>query len=136
MCGLAGFIQPPSLHHGEHAKVVIQRMTAAITHRGPDSTGYWAEGAAGVVLGHRHLSILDFSPAGHQLMHSVCGRYLIASNGEILSAGAENRLLLVSGWKARRPAGRLVFLDCLHDVDNNVSHANRKRLQIPLLPDA
>lgn len=58
-------------------------MTDAITHRGPDSEGHWAEEGAGLVLGHRRLSILDLSPAGHQPMSSACGRYLIAFNGEI-----------------------------------------------------
>lgn len=83
MCGLAGFIQPASLSPEGHAESVIQRMTAAISHRGPDSAGFWAEEGAEVVLGHRRLSILDLSPAGHQPMHSTCKRYVISFNGEI-----------------------------------------------------
>ncbi|MCA9482385.1 MAG: asparagine synthase (glutamine-hydrolyzing) [Nitrospina sp.] len=36
-----------------------------------------------VALGHRRLSILDLSPAGHQPMSTEDGRYLIVYNGEI-----------------------------------------------------
>tara|TARA_R100000900_G_scaffold15508_2_gene13760 strand:- start:91007 stop:92965 length:1959 start_codon:yes stop_codon:yes gene_type:complete len=66
-------------------------MTVAITHRGPDSAGHWAEEGAGLVLGHRRLSILDLSPAGHQPMHSACGRYVMAFNGEIYNHLAVRR---------------------------------------------
>jgi len=56
-------------------------MMAAIRHRGPDSEGQVVRGAAG--LGHRRLSIIDLSPAGHQPMRSGDHRYWIAFNGEI-----------------------------------------------------
>jgi len=60
---------------------IITRMTAALSHRGPDAQGVWTE--AGIALGHRRLSIVDLSSAGDQPMRSACGRYLIAYNGEI-----------------------------------------------------
>lgn len=58
-------------------------MARTIAHRGPDDSGLWVDEAAGVALGHRRLSILDLSPAGHQPMVSASGRYVIAFNGEI-----------------------------------------------------
>ena len=58
-------------------------MADALIHRGPDDAGVWVDEAAGIALGHRRLSILDLSPAGHQPMVSACGRYVIAFNGEI-----------------------------------------------------
>jgi len=83
MCGLAGFISSETLSDSPSSSRAIRLMTDAITHRGPDSEGHWADEAAGLVLGHRRLAILDLSPAGHQPMHSACGRYVIAFNGEI-----------------------------------------------------
>ena len=43
----------------------------------------WLDPEAGVALGHRRLSILDLSPAGHQPMVSASGRYVVVLNGEI-----------------------------------------------------
>lgn len=82
MCGVAGFLNAVSCEQ-QAAYRAIRLMTAAITHRGPDSEGLWAEEVPGLVLGHRRLSVLDLSPAGHQPMHSACKRYVIAFNGEI-----------------------------------------------------
>lgn len=61
----------------------VRGMTDAITHRGPDDAGAWADAAGSVALGHRRLSIIDLSPAGHQPMVSASGRFLIVFNGEI-----------------------------------------------------
>jgi asparagine synthase (glutamine-hydrolysing) len=58
-------------------------MIRSLVHRGPDDSGTWIDEAAGIALGHRRLSVLDLSPAGHQPMVSVSGRYVIAFNGEI-----------------------------------------------------
>jgi asparagine synthase (glutamine-hydrolysing) len=58
-------------------------MASALSHRGPDDSGYWLDQTAGIALGHRRLSIVDLSPAGHQPMLSRCGRYVLAFNGEV-----------------------------------------------------
>lgn len=59
----------------------IGAMSALLSHRGPDDSGLWT--SAGVVLGHRRLSILDLTAAGHQPMQSADGRFCITYNGEI-----------------------------------------------------
>ena len=47
---------------------IVERMTHAILHRGPDDEGsFYAEP---VGMGLRRLSILDISPSGHQPMSS------------------------------------------------------------------
>ena len=82
MCGFAGFLsaQPGGI---DGLEAVATRMASAIAHRGPDDSGAWADAQAGIALGHRRLSIVDLSPAGHQPMASRSGRFVMAFNGEI-----------------------------------------------------
>ena len=82
MCGFAGFLTADVGTLGS-PEAVATRMALAIQHRGPDDAGAWADAQAGIAFGHRRLSIVDLSPAGHQPMASACGRYMIAFNGEI-----------------------------------------------------
>jgi asparagine synthase (glutamine-hydrolysing) len=56
-------------------------MANAIAHRGPDDEGFFCEGPIG--LGHRRLSIIDLSPAGHQPMVTPDGRLVLSYNGEV-----------------------------------------------------
>ena len=78
MCGITGYID---LSGAAVSPVVLQRMTDAIIHRGPDGEGHWMEG--NVAFGHRRLAIIDLSPAGHQPMVSADSRYVLSYNGEI-----------------------------------------------------
>jgi asparagine synthase (glutamine-hydrolysing) len=82
MCGLVGFWQS-SRFEAQSARKVAGDMADTLVHRGPDDQGIWADDAAGLVLGHRRLSIVDLSSAGHQPMISESGRFVIAFNGEI-----------------------------------------------------
>nr|MDQ3935256.1 asparagine synthase (glutamine-hydrolyzing) [Actinomycetota bacterium] len=58
----------------------LERMAAALAHRGPDDSGIAVEGAVGLV--HRRLAIVDPSPAGRQPMSDAGGRWLLTYNGE------------------------------------------------------
>ena len=78
MCGIAGLI---NLDNAPVSPQILQLMTDAIAHRGPDGEGHWIEGNVGI--GHRRLAIIDLSPAGHQPMVSANNRYLLSYNGEI-----------------------------------------------------
>ncbi|NPU67681.1 asparagine synthase (glutamine-hydrolyzing) [Bradyrhizobium sp. 83012] len=82
MCGIAGLLRPGGADEGRLSGT-IERMTAALAHRGPDASGAWRDGRHGIALGQRRLAILDLSEAGAQPMHSACGRYTITFNGEI-----------------------------------------------------
>ena len=79
MCGICGFWQSET---GDLA-AIASRMSTEIRHRGPDDSGVWTDDKAGIALGHRRLSIVDLSPAGHQPMNSHSGRFVLAYNGEI-----------------------------------------------------
>jgi asparagine synthase (glutamine-hydrolysing) len=78
MCGIAGKL------YLDHARPidprVINAMTDALAHRGPDARGTFIDGAVG--LGHRRLSIIDLSPDANQPMVGPSGA-VISFNGEI-----------------------------------------------------
>lgn len=83
MCGFVGFLTGGQWARDEVAPSLLERMAAAIVHRGPDSAGYWHDAISGIALGHRRLAIVELSPTGAQPMRSACGRYVMAFNGEI-----------------------------------------------------
>src|ERR1035437_8437689 len=67
MCGIVGF-------QGPFQAQLLQRMTDAVAHRGPDGEGTMMlaiDGLAPTGLGHRHLAIIDLSRAGLQPMTVV-----------------------------------------------------------------
>ncbi len=79
MCGICGIVGQPD-------EQLIKNMLARIAHRGPDDEGvYVAETSSGerIGLGHRRLSIIDLSPAGHEPMSDASGRVWLTFNGEI-----------------------------------------------------
>ncbi len=82
MCGITGiWNRSGSVLDG---RVSIEAMNSSIRHRGPDDDGNWSDESNGLYLGHRRLSILDLSPAGHQPMVSASGT-VIVFNGEIFN---------------------------------------------------
>ncbi len=81
MCGIAGLIS-------NEPQARIAAMLTAIEHRGRDDEGTWVsptfdEDGRQVSLGHRRLSIIDTSNAGHEPMFSSNGRFVLTFNGEI-----------------------------------------------------
>ena len=79
MCGIAGYITKKEFNHEE----VITKITASFSYRGPDDHGFFVDKNETdfVVLGHRRLSIIDLSNAGHQPM--VFEHLSVVFNGEI-----------------------------------------------------
>lgn len=77
MCGLTGYLG------GGVDRRVLKSMADKIYNRGPDEYGEWIDEQNEIAIGHRRLSILELTSAGAQPMRSVCGRYIIAFNGEI-----------------------------------------------------
>src|SRR4030095_2551943 len=80
MCGIAGIVSHDPEPH-------IAAMLETIEHRGRDDDGVWtsepSQSRQRISLGHRMLSIIDTSAAGHQPMFSADGRYAITYNGEL-----------------------------------------------------
>ncbi|MEO7190496.1 MAG: asparagine synthase (glutamine-hydrolyzing) [Vicinamibacterales bacterium] len=90
MCGIAGALFPSSMASGRDILAVVQRMTTALVHRGPDGRGVKqvagldrAQDRCQVALGHTRLAIIDLSERGAQPMSSADGSIWITFNGEI-----------------------------------------------------
>lgn len=75
MCGFVGFTR------GEGNLETLNKMTARISHRGPDSAKSYIDDD--IALGFRRLSILDLSSAGDQPMSAPNGAVTMMLNGEI-----------------------------------------------------
>ena len=78
MCGITGIY---NLKGFSINKQRLVEMTDIISHRGPDDYGYYVDEEIG--LGHRRLSIIDLTQAGHQPFLSRDGRFAMVFNGEI-----------------------------------------------------
>ena len=78
MCGIAGIFHLSTPKPVDPAR--LERMCAAMAHRGPDGPGVWT--APGVGLGHLRLSIIDLA-GSPQPMASADGRAMLVFNGEI-----------------------------------------------------
>jgi asparagine synthase (glutamine-hydrolysing) len=78
MCGINGILH---LDYKPVDQNQLVKMRDILEHRGPDDKGIFLQNNVG--LGHRRLSIIDTSVAGHQPFVSESGRYIIVFNGEI-----------------------------------------------------
>ena len=117
MCGIAGLWRNLSADQGPDLETSVIAMAAALSHRGPDAAGVWADVSTGVAFGHQRLAVVDLSPAGHQPMGSASGRYQIAFNGEIYNH-LDLRRQLQSSWRGHSDTETLLAaieawgLDC------------------------
>ena len=80
MCGIAGIHL--DARDATPDAAMLERMVAAIGHRGPDGTGYHVE--PGVGLGHARLSIIDLA-GGAQPVHNEDRSVWITYNGEVFN---------------------------------------------------
>lgn len=108
MCGIAGLI-----NHDPESR--IGPMLKAIEHRGRDDEGVWISTAINgdgqrVCLGHRRLSIIDTSSAGHEPMVSADGRWVITFNGEIYNYRELRQELVGKGHTFRTQTDTEVLL--------------------------
>jgi asparagine synthase (glutamine-hydrolysing) len=80
MCGIAGIIDFKSDKSNDRG--LLLKMIDLIRHRGPDATGIYVKGPAG--LAHARLSIIDLS-GGDQPIHNEDKTVWIVFNGEIFN---------------------------------------------------
>lgn len=109
MCGFAGILDFRRDSSADALRSSVCAMRDMLVHRGPDDAGSWVDASAGIALGHRRLSIVDLSAAGHQPMTSASGRYVVAFNGEIYNF-RELRRLLEGGTQFRGHSDTEVLL--------------------------
>ncbi len=94
MCGICGWVGT-----GEIDRAILNKMTRALTHRGPDHQDTHVRGHVG--LGHTRLSIIDLSPLGNQPMHSDDGAVSITYNGEFYDFENYRKELIAQGHTFR-----------------------------------
>lgn len=91
MCGIAGF-----MGQVENRADVIRNMTEVITHRGPDSDGFFTDD--NISMGFRRLSIIDLG-AGHQPIYNEDKSLVLTFNGEIYNYKDLRKELIAKGHK-------------------------------------
>ncbi|OAN49172.1 asparagine synthetase B [Paramagnetospirillum marisnigri] len=143
MCGIAGTsAATPALLAG---------MLDRLSHRGPDGRGDFVCDRTGFGLAHARLAVIDLSEGGRQPMHSPCGRWVIAFNGEIynhaeLRAGLEARghcfrsssdtevLLALLAEEGEAALGRLVGMFALALLDRQSGSVLLARDRVGIKP--
>ena len=93
MCGICGFTGE-IIDRGDKQEV-LRRMTEIITHRGPDSSGFYTD--EDVAMGFRRLSIIDISETGDQPIYNEDKSLVLTFNGEIYNYRELREILLQKG---------------------------------------
>lgn len=92
MCGITAIVsQADKAKRAE----VIQKMTDALAHRGPDDEGFYHGDHAS--LGQRRLSIVDIA-GGHQPLFDDSGNLVLVANGEIYNSPELRESLEAEGY--------------------------------------
>jgi asparagine synthase (glutamine-hydrolysing) len=131
MCGILGFFNPAGI---APESASFMEALDKLKRRGPDDSGVWHD--AVLRLGHRRLSIVDLSAAGHQPMESSDTRYVIAFNGEIYNhREIRPRLAPRNGWLGNSDTETLLEAyrswgpDCLRHINGMFAIAIWDRLE-------
>ncbi len=123
MCGIAGMMtfesSPATVNHA-----TLQKMSDAITHRGPDGGRIWISQDERVGLAFRRLAIIDLSDTAMQPMCNEDGSLWVLFNGEIYNHAQIRMELEKSGghtWKTDHSDTEVILhayeewsIDCIH----------------------
>jgi len=114
MCGFTGIWF--SDKEKKVSKNLLEKMTSAIAHRGPDASGYHVDGNMG--MGFRRLSIIDLE-GGQQPMCDATGRAWVTFNGEIYNYKQIREQLLQKGYTFNTHSDTEVLLNAYLEYGNN-----------------
>jgi asparagine synthase (glutamine-hydrolysing) len=135
MCGIAGFFGRPDRSVPD---LLLRRMIAAVSHRGPDEQGFFLDEHAG--LGHARLSIID-AAGGKQPMANADRSVIAVLNGEIFNYVELRHELIAKGHRFRTNSDTEVVLklyekmgsDCVEQFNGDFALAlwdTRSRRQL------
>src|SRR5919201_1935402 len=93
MCGIAGKLSSRAVD-----PALVERMCAAIAHRGPDSRGTFLDD--GVGLGVQRLRVIDLD-TGDQPIANEDGSVVVIQNGEIYNYAELTHELVRAGHRFR-----------------------------------
>jgi asparagine synthase (glutamine-hydrolysing) len=96
MCAIAGILKFDQRERVERSRLL--RMSDVQEHRGPDGSGAWLDGPAG--LAHRRLAIIDVG-GGQQPMSNEDDSVWITFNGEIYNHASLRREMERAGHRYR-----------------------------------
>jgi asparagine synthase (glutamine-hydrolysing) len=140
MCGICGIVNFNATEPVAHE--LLERMTSAQAHRGPDDHGYFVENNVG--LGHRRLSIIDLS-GGKQPIFNEDGSVVVVFNGEIYNFADLTADLISRGhqFKTRSDTETIVHayeeygVECMKDFRGMFAFAiwDRKQKRLFLVRD-
>src|SRR6516225_2381242 len=140
MCGICGIVNFNATDPVD--RQLVERMTFAQVHRGPDDDGYFVENNVG--LGHRRLSIIDLS-GGKQPIFNEDGSVVVVFNGEIYNFADLTADLIGRGhqFKTRSDTETIVHayeeygVNCMKDFRGMFAFAiwDRKQKRLLLVRD-
>lgn len=94
MCRIAGILN----YQQKPTESDIAKMRDSMRHGGPDDFGIYLDEQFPLAFGHRRLSLIDLSQAGHQPMQSDNGEIVLIFNGEIYNFQILRQQLLHKGY--------------------------------------
>jgi len=101
MCGICGIWNRPE-------EATLERMVAAMHHRGPDDHGIFADQQVG--LGMTRLAVIDLNPTGHQPMSNPDKTIWIVYNGEVYNFKSEREHLEKFGYRFKSTSDTEIIL--------------------------
>jgi len=117
MCRIVGFWH--FTYKGQYdLKKIIISMRDSMRYGGPDDAGLYIDKKMGLALGHRRLSIIDLSPAGHQPMEF--NNLVIIYNGEVYNYLEIKRDLEKYGYNFESNTDTEVVLKAFHKWGNGI----------------